>query len=741
MDFFDFLMPSSNFSILYLGSLSPESNSLRRLNALKDIGNRVEAIDSDPFIYNSVFKLFHYNLNIGPGVFKFNREVIRVALLQKPDIILVDNRPFLTLGTLKILKKKLVHAKIINILTDDPGGSWRRSWRLSRSTCYFYDFHFVQREINIPELLKRGANRVELCFRSFDKNYHKHLSLSSSDKEKYACDIGFIGTYEREREAYIAFLIENGIKVSIWGNGWPEGKYWSIIKSYYKGPSVYGDEYVKIINGMSIALHFLRKINRDQQDSRTFEIPACKTFMLAERSWLHKLFFIEGEEAVFFTSKEELLSKLRYYLNNPNERNRIANAGYNRCLSSGYDHFTRMREVLNTVSNSTPIKKKIQRIVASIYIDPDFYPPTINAVLNLAEKCDELILVTRNNSLHDFPFPGNVRLIKIGKLTSVQSSEKKHFINKSFSFLQFSLYLLRFIYPKRTDIVIFYDSIPLFSFLLIRRLVSKKKVCWYHNHDMPNIELLRPYSIGWFAAKFEKKAMKYVDLFTLPSNDRLQFYPNCKGKRDYFCLPNYPSLKAYPNIRKSIYKNEEIRIIFQGSIGEFHSLEEMVTLLKGNIFGRPIRLILKGGVRQPYKQSLNELAADSGVSERLSWVGLGPYCELQSLTSSCHIGLAIHLGDDDVRKTLGTASNKIYEYAASGLPVILYDIDQFRKYLDNYSWAFFCDGSMLSLKKNIELILNNYESISIAARKSFEDKLNFEKEFDTVLDFIQKKFD
>ena len=97
----------SNFSILYLGSLSPESNSLRRLNALKDLGNRVEAIDTDPYIYDGLFKLFHYNLNIGPGVFKFNREVIRVALLQKPDIILVDNRPFLTSSTLKILKKKI----------------------------------------------------------------------------------------------------------------------------------------------------------------------------------------------------------------------------------------------------------------------------------------------------------------------------------------------------------------------------------------------------------------------------------------------------------------------------------------------------------------------------------------------------------------------------------------------------------------------------------------------------------
>ena len=121
------------------------------------------------------------------------------------------------------------------------------------------------------------------------------------------------------------------------------------MKPFYKGPSVYGDDYIKTVNGMEIALHFLRHGNRDEQDSRTFEIPACKVFMLAEGSELHRELFKENQEAVFFDSKEELLKKVKYYLSEKEERDRIALNGYRKCFDAGYDHTSRMKKVLNTI--------------------------------------------------------------------------------------------------------------------------------------------------------------------------------------------------------------------------------------------------------------------------------------------------------------------------------------------------------------------------------------------------------
>jgi hypothetical protein len=81
----------------------------------------------------------------------------------------------------------------------------------------------------------------------------------------------------------------------------------------------------------------------------------------------------------------------------------------------------------------------------------------------------------------------------------------------------------------------------------------------------------------------------------------------------------------------------------------------------------------------------------------------------------------------------GTASNKIYEYAASGLPVILYNSEQFVHYLASYEWTYFSNGSATSLRAVIGQITARLKEISMVARRDFESHLNFEQVFQPVL--------
>ena len=82
-----------------------------------------------------------------------------------------------------------------------------------------------------------------------------------------------------------------------------------------------------------------------------------------------------------------------------------------------------------------------------------------------------------------------------------------------------------------------------------------------------------------------------------------------------------------------------------------------------------------------------------------------------------------------MNKTLGTASNKIYEYAALGLPVILYDNDHFREILGKFEWAFFTDTSTASLKTCLENIIADYPRLSRQASEDFSKQLSFEHYF------------
>ena len=68
--------------------------------------------------------------------------------------------------------------------------------------------------------------------------------------------------------------------------------------------------------------------------------------MLAERTGRHLDFFEEGKEAEFFGSKEELLAKVKKYLSNNEEREMIARAGRERCLSSGYSMSSQLSTIL-----------------------------------------------------------------------------------------------------------------------------------------------------------------------------------------------------------------------------------------------------------------------------------------------------------------------------------------------------------------------------------------------------------
>ena len=335
--------------VLYIGSIEIHSNSFGRYRTLMELGFELQVVDIDKTIYQSMFSPIHHRMNIGPGIYRLNKAVRNAIRNFDPQLVWVDNKPFITAATIQFSRQRSGSVKWINLVTDDPTHRYRRAWRLFKSTASLYDNHFVQRPENIAEVQAYGARNVDLCFRSFDPGFHRPLKLDVMEFEKYKTPVGFIGTYEVQRERSIAYLIKNGIPIQVTGDGWPNGSQWSFIKPYYTGPSVYGEEYIKRINGMDIALHFLRHANRDGQDSRTFEIPACRVFMLAERSELHLQFFAEDKEAVFFGSDIELLEKVKYYLDHPDERVRIAAGGYDRSLHSDYSHKGRLVAVLNKI--------------------------------------------------------------------------------------------------------------------------------------------------------------------------------------------------------------------------------------------------------------------------------------------------------------------------------------------------------------------------------------------------------
>ena len=186
---------------------------------------------------------------------------------------------------------------------------------------------------------------------AYDPNTHRPMKISEEERKRFGGTVGFIGDYEIERAQSIIFLVQHGISVRIWGPNWGRKCRFRHPNMKIEGKPIWGVDYTRAICSFDVNLVFLRKINRDFQTQRSIEIPACEGFMIAERTEEHLNLFEEGKEAVFFDSDEELLDMVRYYMTHATERMRIAVAGRERCLKSGYSNHDRIKEMLATVKD------------------------------------------------------------------------------------------------------------------------------------------------------------------------------------------------------------------------------------------------------------------------------------------------------------------------------------------------------------------------------------------------------
>jgi spore maturation protein CgeB len=325
--------------ILFIGDLRPHARSLQRYKTLIRLGYNVVGIERDIYIkwrnniiFKGINKLIPYFIDIS---LLNNRilEFINKNKFNKFNVIWIEKSLALKPSILEELKN-IYNAKIVFNTEDDMMQKHNQSIYFFKSLKLF-DYLFTTKSYNVEEFKKMGIKNVYFFNNTFDSYFHRPVKLTKEEYEKFKCDVGFIGSFEKERAESLLFLAKNGIKVRIYGNGWKHLKKNNSNLEIMNKP-IYGEDLIKSICATKINLNFLRKANRDLQTNRSVEIPACGAFMLAERTKEHLNMFEERKEAEFFASNEELLKKVNFYLKNEQLRQQIGQNGRKRCLSSGY---------------------------------------------------------------------------------------------------------------------------------------------------------------------------------------------------------------------------------------------------------------------------------------------------------------------------------------------------------------------------------------------------------------------
>jgi len=248
---------------------------------------------------------------------KMNYNFLELIKKEKPDHVflwLISDEFYIE--TLLKIKEISPGTKIINYCCDDDS--------LFDYYSYYYSLFIDYFLVTHKEYLKQYINKAFL-FLSIDTETFKPLNVEK------IYDVTFVGTPKIDRPEFIKYLMEKGINLKVFGQGWenfPEFK-----KVYGGVPG--SEEYNKIINQSKINLCFTKNPHRDKHiNQRPFEIAASKSFFIMEYSPGYLDFFKKGEELIMFKTKEELLERISYYLKNKKERIEIANNAYHKVLKN-----------------------------------------------------------------------------------------------------------------------------------------------------------------------------------------------------------------------------------------------------------------------------------------------------------------------------------------------------------------------------------------------------------------------
>ena len=324
--------------VLAIGPLWRGSNAGGLFRALSRKGCLIEVIDEFYFVSLQTKKKSTKVLEriIRPlQEDEFNNAIINRIETFRPDYIFVYKGVFVRPGTLDYARKNDCRLVLFypDVSMTVHGANIPKSIPL-------YDLVFTTKTFGIADMqTKYGVKKAIFIPHGFDPEIHRPLKAEKGENEIFGCDASFIGTWSAKKEKWLAHLKENipELDLKIWGDQWNKTTADSL-KTSIQGKPVVGDLYALAIQCSKINLGILSEqvsgaSSGDLITSRTFHIPGASGFMLHERNEESVLYYVENEEAGFFDGPEELVAKVKYFLSNDAEREKIRVAGHIRAMA------------------------------------------------------------------------------------------------------------------------------------------------------------------------------------------------------------------------------------------------------------------------------------------------------------------------------------------------------------------------------------------------------------------------
>jgi spore maturation protein CgeB len=297
---------------------------------LNELGTDTTIFNSGSFISSSYWHRGVRRLGFDWVYKAVNKELLLHCESVKPDIVWVFKG-------IEIFPETLVKIKAMGIMTVNynPDHPFIRSFRSSGGenipqSIPLYDLHFCYSKA-LGEKIKTDYHipTVWLPF-GYELSAAQYEMASKEPEIQKIC---FVGNPDKKRVQVITDLSKNGLSIDLYGHGWD--KFLKNNKNITCFDGIYQDDFWKVLRRYRLQLNIFREHNEGSHNMRTFEVPAVGGIMLAPDSEEHRFFFKDQQEAIFYSSDDELPNLCSKILSmksvtdiRKNSRNRSENGNY-----------------------------------------------------------------------------------------------------------------------------------------------------------------------------------------------------------------------------------------------------------------------------------------------------------------------------------------------------------------------------------------------------------------------------
>jgi spore maturation protein CgeB len=276
-------------------------------------------------------KLFDfYTPFVEKGKEAMNRELLEMVKRERPDLTIfaLYTDQFIP----EIVEEMKTYTTTLCYFFDDD-------WRVEFAEAWAPRFHYFTSPRTHTLRRHRDRGFTNVIYSPFGYNHFVYQKRGGASK---SYDVSFVGGFHPYRKWLIESLRKAGIKVAVWGHGWPEGK-------------IDQDRMIDVFNQSKVNLNLSNSVSWDAryllssrkavrntlQSSKTteqikgrhFEICGCGGFQLSYYTEDLERHFEINREIVIYMDRDDLIEKVRYYLKHDEEREAIAEAGYRRAAS------------------------------------------------------------------------------------------------------------------------------------------------------------------------------------------------------------------------------------------------------------------------------------------------------------------------------------------------------------------------------------------------------------------------